>query len=78
MCNFGEINENEGIFTTNLSLVYIVKHIAISSITELTVRGLNPLQPLSALRNGALVSEAQLAIHKLQLQPHTEPPRQAT
>jgi hypothetical protein len=62
---------------TKLSLVYSVKHKIISSFTELTARGLNLLLPLSALRNGAPVSAAQRAIHKLRLQSHTEPPRHA-
>jgi len=48
---------------TKLSLVYSVKYKVISSFTELIARGLNLLQPSSALKNGAPVREAQLAIH---------------
>jgi hypothetical protein len=62
---------------TKLSLAYSVKYKVISSFTELTVRDLNPLQPLSALRNGTPVSQAQLTIHKLPLQSHKETPRHA-
>jgi hypothetical protein len=73
----GEIEESDDTFMTKLSLVYSVKYEVISSFTELIARGLNPLQPLSALRNGAPLCEAQLAIDKLPLQSHTEPPRHA-
>jgi hypothetical protein len=73
----GVTSAKDDTFMTNLSLVYILKHKVISSFTELTVRSLNPLQPLSALRNGALINEAQLAMHELHLQPHTEPPSHA-
>jgi len=76
-CNVGEIKEYDDTFMTKLSLVYSVKYEVISSFTELTARGLNPLQPLSALSNGAPLSEAQLAIHKLPLHSHREPPRHA-
>lgn len=45
------------------------------SFTELIARGVNLLQPPSALRHGAPASEVQLLIHKLCLQSHTEPLR---
>jgi hypothetical protein len=74
-CNVGEINENDEAFMTKLSSVYSVKYKVSSSFTELIARSMNPLQPLSALRDGAPVSEAQLTVHKIPLQLHTEPPR---
>jgi hypothetical protein len=62
---------------TKLSLVYSLHYKLISSFTELTARRLNPLQPLSALTNGAPITEAQLAMHKLPFQSDKEPPRHA-
>jgi len=63
---------------TKLSLVYSVKYKVISSFTELTARGLNPLQPYSALRNGHLLQRRNSHINKLILKLHTEHPRHAT